>query len=204
MDTGFRSKSSTEKATAKGTIRMARLDDAQAIALIYAPYCTDSVATFELQPPSSDEIATRLAKILKHHPWLVYEEEGEIVGYAYGGGHRDRPAYRFSADVSVYIKQGAHGKGIGRRLYTVLLNLLKLQGFYNAYAGITLPNDASVGLHRAMGFSEIAIYRKVGFKHGQWHDTQWWHLRLNEVNEDETPDETVSVHQVLKEHPDAI
>lgn len=178
-------------------IRMAGINDALAVAKIYEPYCLHSPSTFEIVPPDHEEIGLRIARVLKHYPWLVYEEEGEMLGYAYAAGHKERPAYRFSADVSIYLKDGFQKKGIGTALYTVLIDLVKRQGFYNAYAGITLPNDASVGLHRRMGFEPIAIYRRVGFKLGRWHDTQWWHLRLNEPADDGEPEETISIHELL-------
>jgi L-amino acid N-acyltransferase YncA len=115
----------------------------------------------------------RLAKVLGHYPWLVCEDGGEVLGYAYATQHRERAAYRWSVDTSVYVRQGRQRRGVGRALYTPLLAVLPLQGFVNAYACVTLPNPASVGLHEAMGFEPVGVYRQVGFKYGAWHDVAW-------------------------------
>jgi phosphinothricin acetyltransferase len=120
----------------------------------------------------------RIAKVLEEFPWLVCEEDGEILGYVYASRHRERPAYQWSVDVTAYIAERHRRKGVGRALYTSLFELLRLQGFYHAYAGITLPNPGSVGLHEAMGFQPVGVYRAVGFKCGEWHDVGWWQLEL--------------------------
>jgi phosphinothricin acetyltransferase len=122
----------------------------------------------------------RIGKILERHPWLVLDDGGEILGYVYASGHSERAAYGWSANVSAYIADGRRGQGIGRALYTSLFALLKLQGFVNLYAGITLPNPASVGIHEAMGFELVGVYRQVGFKCGAWHDVGWWQGSLVE------------------------
>lgn len=159
-------------------IRIATEHDAEAIAGIYAPYVRDTAISFELEPPDLAEMAARIRATLATHPWLVYEERGNIVGYAYASVHRPRPAYRWHADVSVYLNSTAHRRGIGRALYTTLLELLVRQGYFTAYAGITLPNAASVGLHEAMGFTLVAAFPKEGNKFGIWHDVGWWQLPL--------------------------
>jgi len=125
-----------------------------------------------------EDMAQRIQKTLAHWPWMVCDRAGEVLGYAYASQHRERAAYQWSVDVSVYVHPRAHRSGIGRALYTSLIRLLVLQGFYNAYAGITLPNAASVGLHEAVGFRPVGVYRKVGFKLGAWHDVGWWSLLL--------------------------
>src|SRR5262249_17743229 len=154
--------------------------DAGAVQAIYAPYVRDTAISFELDPPSVDEMRQRITDALLRWPWLVCERDGAVLGYAYAGKYRVRAAYEWSVDVSVYIDQRSRRSGIGRGLYTALLKLLELQGFYNAYAGITLPNAASVGLHEAMGFTPVGVYRTVGYNLGGWHDVGWWQRALRE------------------------
>ena len=144
--------------------------DAAACVAIYAPYVTDGVASFETEAPGEREMAERIARTCETHPWLVAEHDGRVVGFAYGCPHRTRHAYRWTADVSVYLDAGHHGRGIGRALYDALLPLLREQGIHTACAGITLPNPASVALHEAVGFRPVGIYRAIGFKFGAWHD----------------------------------
>ncbi|MEP7042004.1 MAG: arsinothricin resistance N-acetyltransferase ArsN1 family B [Dokdonella sp.] len=158
--------------------RTANAHDAAAIAAIYAPYATDTVITFETEAPDAAEMQTRIALIGKRYPWLVGELDGKVVGYAYASEYRSRKAYRWSIDVGVYLAPAAHRRGIGRGLYARLFELLRVQGYVNAYGIITLPNAASVGLHEAMGFQPIGVYRHVGYKHGAWLDVGWWHLAL--------------------------
>ena len=159
------------------TIRLATLDDAEQIQAIYAPYCLTPIS-FEAEPPSVEEMRGRLAKVLDQYPWLVCEDGGEILGYAYATRHRERAAYLWSVDTSIYIRQERQWRGIGRALYTSLLTVLPLQGYVNAYAGATLPNPASVGLHEAMGFQLVGVYRQVGYKYGTWHDVAWFERLL--------------------------
>ena len=118
-------------------------------------------------------MARRVERCLARTPWLVAEREGVVVGYAYAGAHRDRPAYQWSVETSAYVRDDAHRGGVGRALYAELFALLARQGFRNAYAGITLPNDASVGFHEACGFTRVGVYRGVGYKLGAWHDVLW-------------------------------
>jgi L-amino acid N-acyltransferase YncA len=160
-------------------IRLASSADTSAIADIYAPYVTDHATSFEYEPPDASEIVRRIEKLTARTPWLVCELNKEVVGYAYAGPHRDRAGYQWSVEVSAYVRQDQHRTGIARALYTSLLEILKLQGFRNAYAGATLPNDASVAFHRAMGFNEVATYRGVGFKFGKWHDVIWMERGLS-------------------------
>jgi phosphinothricin acetyltransferase len=154
-------------------LREATEVDAAAIAAIYAPYCDSTPISFEIVGPSADEFRSRIGKILPHYPWLVCETDGEIVGYAYASRHRERAAYRWGVDVAIYLSQAYHRRGIGRALYCSLFSMLALQGYYTAYAGITLPNTASVGLHQAVGFSPVGVYHGVGYKMGKWHDVIW-------------------------------
>ncbi|MFI4981373.1 MAG: arsinothricin resistance N-acetyltransferase ArsN1 family B [Nevskiales bacterium] len=163
-----------------GTIRIreAQARDATMIAAIYAPYVRDTTVSFEVEPPAPEEMGRRLAAIGARYPWLVAEQGGRVIGYAYAGEHRSRAAYRWDVDVAVYLAADAHRRGVGRRLYLALFEVLRRLGHVNAYAGIALPNDASVGLHETLGFVPVGIYRQVGYKHGGWHDVGWWALAL--------------------------
>ena len=162
------------------TIRLARTEDAGQIQAIYAPIVSSTVISFELEPPTVEEMHQRILTTLQKYPWLVCERDREILGYAYASEHRTRAAYQWCVDVSVYVNGRIRRAGIGRALYISLLKILRVQGFYNAYAGITLPNPASVGLHDSLGFTPIGVYRSVGYKLGKWHDVGWWHLALKE------------------------
>jgi len=155
-------------------IRVARSGDAAQLCEIYAPNVTNEFISFELEAPTVDEMRARIEKTLPTHPWLVHDESGRIAGYAYASRHRERAAYQWAADVSCYVRPEARGRGIGKALYTELLKILESQGFRNAYAGIALPNDASVKLHESVGFVPIGVYRDVGFKLGAWRDVGWW------------------------------
>jgi L-amino acid N-acyltransferase YncA len=163
----------------EGKIRIASVSDADALAAIYAPIVRDTTISFETEPPTADEMARRVAVTLQTHPWLVAERQGKVIGYAYASRHRDRAAYRWSADVSAYVDANARQCGVGRALYKRLFVLLQCQGFHAAFAGIALPNRASVALHEGAGFKPVGIYKEVGFKRGQWHDVGWWRLGLS-------------------------
>jgi phosphinothricin acetyltransferase len=160
------------------TICFANPKDARAIREIYAPFCESTPVSFETQPPSVVQMRQRINKTLKSLPWLVCEQEGTVIGYAYASRHRDRAGYRWSVDVSVYVREGYRGQGIGRALYSSLFAILRLQGFHNILAGISLPNPASVALHESMGMKLIGVYPRIGFKCGKWHDVGWWQLAL--------------------------
>lgn len=162
------------------SIRPAREQDAAELLEIYRPYVEKTAVSFELEAPSVDEFAARVRKVLGSWQWLVAERGGRLIGYAYGSTHRDRPAYRWSAEVTVYLSADAHRQGAGRALYTHLFEELAAKGYCNAFAGVTLPNAASVGLHRAMGFEPIGIFRSVGWKFGRWHDVAWLQRKLRE------------------------
>ena len=159
------------------TIRLATEQDAARVRDIYAPFCAHTPVSFEEAAPTVEEMLRRIRKTLDRLPWLVCDE-GEVLGYAYAAPHRERAAYRWSVEVTAYVREDQHRKGIGRALYTSLFRLLVLQGFYNAFAGITLPNPGSVGLHEALGFRPIGLYTAIGFKAGCWHDVGWFQLEL--------------------------
>jgi L-amino acid N-acyltransferase YncA len=161
-------------------IRLATGQDAAQIAEIYAPIVQNTVISFEVEAPTPDEMRHRIENTLERFPWLVHVRRGRVVGYAYAGEHSPRAAYRWSVAVSAYVRESERRRGVARALYTSLFAALVLQGFYNAYAGITLPNPASVGLHEALGFRPVGIYRGVGYKLGAWHDVGWWQMSLQE------------------------
>ena len=166
-------------------IRLAVLTDAMAILKIYAPFIANTSVSFETEVPTAVQFTEHVKSIIGKYPYLVYEADGKVVGYAYASRHRERAAYRFSADVSVYVDPGYHRRGIGKALYIKLFDLLKEKGIYTAYAGITLPNEASISLHKSFGFSEVGIYHNVGYKHGQWHNVIWLEKPLKEYNNSE-------------------
>jgi L-amino acid N-acyltransferase YncA len=160
-------------AIAGAAVRDATQADAAACAEIYAPYVRETAITFELAPPSAEEMARRIANAAHSHAWLVLEDGGCVVGYACGGVFNHRPAYRWACEVSVYLEPGRRRTGAGRALYEALFARLAARGYRMAVAGMTLPNDASVGLHRAMGFQPVGTFERIGFKHGRWHDVAW-------------------------------
>ncbi len=163
-----------EKAAERGLkLRLAGPGDAAPIQAIYAPIVRDTFISFEVDPPSVGEIERRIAKTLAKHPWLVCEDGDGIAGYAYASEHRDRLAYQWSVDVSCYVHERARRRGIASRLYGALFRILERQGFTNAFAGIALPNEASVGMHAAVGFVTVGTYVNVGFKSGEWRDVVW-------------------------------
>jgi phosphinothricin acetyltransferase len=152
--------------------------DAVACAAIYAPFVRETAVSFEDQPPDAAELRRRMEQISARYPWLVAEEHGEVVGFAYASAHRERAAYRWAADVTVYIGPDHHRRGIGRSLYSALFELLGAQGVRMACAGITLPNPASVALHEKLGFQPVGVYRRIGWKFGAWHDVAWYQREL--------------------------
>ena len=159
-------------------IRLVQSDDAAAIAALYAPYVTESAVSFEGKAPSAEEMAERIAKGGELYPWLVAEEDGALLGYAYATAFRPRHAYRFAVETSVYVRQGDHGRGTGGALYGALLPLLEAQGFTQAIAALTLPNEPSVRLHERVGFVRAGIYADVGFKLGAWRSVGLWQRPL--------------------------
>jgi phosphinothricin acetyltransferase len=164
------------------TVRIASPADAGDMLDIYTPFIRETVVTFENDAPSVDDFARRVAEVLERLPWLACEDAGRVIGYAYAYPHRARPAYRWSAETSIYVAEGRRRSGVGRALYASLLEILRAQGLCNAYAGITLPNAESAGFHESFGFRRIGTFPLVGYKLGGWRDVGWWHLRLAEVS----------------------
>ncbi len=162
------------------TIRIAQPADAREVAEIYGPIVASTAISFETEIPSEHEMADRIDAALAFAPWLVCRDGERVMGYAYASRHRERAAYRWCVDVSVYVRDAARRTGVGRALYRSLFALLRLQGFHAAHAGIVLPNEASVRLHESLGFRPVGVYPRVGYKLGRWHDVGWWQLELRD------------------------
>jgi phosphinothricin acetyltransferase len=154
--------------------------DAAACAAIYEPYVRTTPISLEDLPPSADQLAARIERYQRSYQWLVAEDDDRVVGYAYGCPHRERAAYRWATEVSVYVAPQCHRRGYGRALYAELLPQLAAKGLHVALAGVTLPNDASVALHESLGFIPVGIYRQIGYKLGYWWDVGWWQLSLHD------------------------
>jgi L-amino acid N-acyltransferase YncA len=162
------------------TVRPATPEDAGSLAAIYGPFVEQTAVSFEEIAPTPEEFARRIEKSLSRWQWLVAELGGTVAGYAYGSPHRERAAYRWSVEVSAYVDPRFQRRGIGRTLYEALFDDLATKGFCTAFAGVTLPNDASVGLHTALGFEPIGVFRAIGWKFGTWHDVAWFQRRLRD------------------------
>jgi L-amino acid N-acyltransferase YncA len=162
-------------------IRLATPADGAGIHAIYAPIVRDTAISFELEPPGAAEIARRIDATLAKYPWIVHEDRDGVAGYAYAAEHRDRLAYQWSVDVSCYVHERARRRGIGSALYEALKRVLREQGFCNAFAGIALPNAASVALHESVGFVALGEYRSAGFKLGAWRDVVWMQCPLGDL-----------------------
>lgn len=170
-------------------VRDATPGDAGACAAIYAPYVTDTCITFELEAPTGEDFTARIAAAQHAHAWLVAEGDETVLGYAYAGVHRPRAAYRWSCETSVYLDSNRHGRGIGRTLYQALLDRVAQRGYRTAVAGMTLPNEASVVLHTALGFEPIGTFARVGYKHGEWRDVAWMQRSLGPADRGSPPRE---------------
>jgi phosphinothricin acetyltransferase len=165
-------------------LRLATPDDAPAVQAIYGPFCDNSPVSFEIVAPTVEQMRERMASILVRFPWLIGEIDGQTAGYVYASPNRERAAYQWGVDVAVYIAEGHRRSGLGRSLYAALFELLKEQGFFHAYAGITLPNPGSVRLHESLGFEFVGVYENVGYKMGAWRDVGWFHLLLQPLRDD--------------------
>ena len=179
-------------------IRTATPDDSESILKIYAPYIVKTSYTFETEVPTVDSFKERISSYLKNWPWLVCELDGVIAGYAYGTRHRERVAYQWSIESSVYVHDDYQRMGVARAIYTALINILKLQGFRNLYAVINLPNDKSVSFHEKLGFEYFATYKNVGYKLGRWKNVGWWQLQLNEYSLEPEPPMNFSTLDITK------
>lgn len=168
-------------------IRLTRESDAEAMLEIYAPIVRDTWISFELEPPSIEKLRERVMKTLEHAPWLVYEKNGNILGYAYAKQFWPRPAYQWAVETTVYVHPDHKGRGVGRALYESLFRVLRAQGYYKALAIIALPNPASILFHQNFGFTSVGVFHSVGFKLGGWRDSSWWELTLCELPENPAP-----------------
>jgi L-amino acid N-acyltransferase YncA len=170
------------------TVRLITPTDCEAALEVYRPYVEKTAYTFEYVVPTIEQFTEKIKKITAQYPWLVCEYKGRIIGYAYGSTHRDRTAYQWSPESTVYIAEDFHRLGIARILYEALFDMLKLQGFYNVYAGVLVTNESSCRFHESMGFYEVGLFKRVGYKLGKWHDNMWYQLHLSEhISEPPTP-----------------
>lgn len=169
-------------------VRHATADDAAGCLSVYAPFADHTAISFEDRAPTLAEFRQRIERINRTHGFLVAEDSGRIAGFAYGGQHRTRLSYRWAAEVSVYLGEDYRGRGLGRALYEPLFALLEEQGYRTLLAGISVPNPESVGLHRALGFDEVGVYRRIGWKAGAWRDVMWLSRQLGpDTAESEQP-----------------
>lgn len=185
----------------EGFIRLARVEDAPAILEIYAPYVTDTVISFEYEVPTGEEFTQRVRDISALHPYLVWEEKGRLLGYAYAHPYAARPAYQWGAELTVYLRPEARRRGIGTKLYGAMLDLLRLQGVRTVYGCITAENEASVAMHRALGFREGGLFRNAGYKQGRWLDVLWLEKEISVYDE---PKPLLPFPQVEKSKVDAV
>jgi phosphinothricin acetyltransferase len=177
-------------------IRAAQKSDGEKILEIYRPIVERTAISFETKVPTLFEMENRIESISSKYPYLVFEKDGDILGYSYASQHRTRDAYRWSVDATIYVSEKNRGQKTGEKLYRKLFKILKDLGYFNVYAGITLPNDTSVGIHEKFGFSKIAHYNRVGYKIGAWHDVGWWELVLS--NDRKKPFEPIPFSSYLK------
>ena len=169
------------------SLRLATIDDAEGILAIYSPYITETSFTFEVEVPSLKDFQKRISDYLINWPWLVCEIDNKIAGYAYGTKHRERVAYQWCVESSIYIHDEFLKHKVGKALYEALIEILKRQGYRNVYAVINLPNDRSVKFHESCGFNYFATYEKVGYKLGKWKNVGWWQLIINEYTMEPEP-----------------
>jgi L-amino acid N-acyltransferase YncA len=172
-------------------VRVALPDDAAAFVAIYGPFTERTAVSFEEEPPSVENMRERILATLEWTPWLAATNEGQVMGFAYAAKHRERASYRWTVDVSAYVHEGFRGRGVGRSLYTHLFHILRGQRFRRACAGITLPNEASIALHRAFGFEQIGVYQSVGWKLGAGHDVAWFGRDLSGDDDPQAPVEPI-------------
>jgi phosphinothricin acetyltransferase len=190
-------------------IRHVELSDAEAVLNIYKPYIESTSITFETSVPSVDEFAARIESYTEKYPWLIAEDSGNVIGYAYASKHRERDAYQWCVESSVYVLEKYHRSGIAMKLYNSLFSILKECGYVNVYAGITLPNPKSYTFHKKMGFEDIGVYKNIGYKFDKWHDVAWLVKTINDhsanpaapkkFNKEQKPE--VCDAQKLNSHP---
>ncbi|NPV93526.1 MAG: N-acetyltransferase [Firmicutes bacterium] len=184
--------------TDQGTIRLAAPSDAAGILDIYAPFILNTAVTFELEVPTVQEMAQRIENTLARYPWVVWEVDRKVAGYAYASTYNERAAYQWSVVSSVYVDQSCRKQGGATRLYSALRDFLRLQGFHRVYAIIALPNQASERFHQGFGFEAVGTFHRAGFKLGQWHDVGWYELSIDHGGL-ESPVKTRTPMEVLKD-----
>ena len=177
-------------------IRLATINDSKNLLKIYSQYI-DTAITFECKLPTKEEFEKRISDITKDYPYLVYEENGEILGYAYGHKQREREAYQWNAELSVYLDESCTSKGLGKKLYCILIEILKVQGIRNVYGAVTVPNKKSEGLHLGLGFKSLGIFHNTGYKNNKWHDVEWFEKQIMEYNIDPAP--FISISKINEE-----
>jgi L-amino acid N-acyltransferase YncA len=160
-------------------IRPVQPEDTEAVLAIYKPYIESTATTFETAVPSVTEFAVRIKLNTEKYPWLVADDNGKMIGYAYASKHREREAYQWSVESSVYVLENYHHTGIAKELYSKLFDILQQCGYVNVYAGITLPNPKSYSFHSKMGFEPVGVYKNIGYKLGKWHDVAWLAKTIN-------------------------
>lgn len=185
-----------------GEIRLATIEDAKQVLEIYSNYVINTATSFETDVPSEQEMQSRIASCLQKYPWIVCVINERIAGYVYSSKHREREAYQWSCESSVYVDDDFQGRGIGKKLYQLLFQILKLQGFRNVYAGITMPNEASINLHEKCGFKHFATYENIGYKLGKWHTVKWWKLQIN--NYDLNPPPPIKISELTVQRLEAL
>lgn len=177
--------------------RLVQYHDVPAILHIYEPYVLETSITFEFTPPSLEEFLSRVRTISAEYPYLVCLDKGRIVGYAYAHRHMERAAYQWNAELSIYLEQGYHGRGIGRKLYSALIEILRLQNIRNVYGCVTSPNEKSERLHEALGFTKLGVFHNAGYKCGKWHDVSWYEKAISPYGLN--PEPWISIQNVDKE-----
>lgn len=166
--------------SSNATIRLITTADIAGVLEVYRPYIEETSISFEYEVPTLEEFTQRVANITQQYPWLVYEEGGKVIGYAYGMTHRTRTAYQWSVEVAIYVAKDHRSKGVGKQLYEKLFALLREQGYKTAFAGMTIPNEKSEALHLSCGFEEIGVFKNIGYKFGEWHSVKWFQKQLGE------------------------
>ena len=167
--------------------RLATPADGAACAAIYAPYVADTAISFETVPPTADEMAARIARTTERTPWVVVEVDGVVRAYAYGTRHRDRAAYDWTVETTVYVDREFGRRGLGRLAMGAVVEILRLQGAHLLVAGITLPNPGSVRLHESLGYQAIGEFAAIGWKFGGWHGVSWYALELGPRDAEPAP-----------------
>jgi phosphinothricin acetyltransferase len=186
------------------TIRIIQPNDTKKVLDIYTPYVKNTAITFEYDVPSEEEYANRIKQITAFYPFLVSEIDGQVVGFTYANSFRPKAAYQWSTETTIYLNSSFQGRGLGTQLYLALFSVLKLQGFINAYAGVAIPNDASIRLHKKTGFKEIGKFNEIGYKLGAWHTTQWFELALNHHFIEPAPVLSIHEPEIVKQIPNLL